>query len=435
MSTRVPDRFRSSRILQGSAWIMVGLAMQSGLGLAFWWLGARVASADELGRSAALFSAIQFVNYASGMGLTVALARHATDTSRDSDALFSWGVVATVVSSAAFGAGFLVVASGGAIDLVDGWVGGWVIFCAYTAGTSVGLLVEVRLMSERRWAWLMGKLAVVGLVRLPLVLVDMGDRADVWMYHLMLAPSAIAGVLSVPLLHRMGAGRFRFGRPPAVASFVRYTGANWVATLASQAPQFVLPLLVFQSVSSSDNANFFLAWTFTGVVLLLPAAISQILLLEGSKDVAAASGEHHEPEPGRVREALLFSLGIAVVAWLGALVVGPLLSWTFGDDFDEMAHTLSLLTAAGIPWAFTAVRLSEARIRRDQLATVLITVVLGAGILVPALFWVPADGVDGASRAWILGNVLAAVVAVGMHQRRRRAQGILGRRISVRPAA
>ncbi len=171
----------------------------------------------------------------------------------------------------------------------------------------------------------------------------------------------------------------------------RYSGVNWVATLASQAPQFVLPLVVAQSVASSTYANFFLAWTVTGLVFLVPGAIAQVLLVEGAKD--ATGRRDHEPvATGRAREALAFSLGLATVAWLGSIVVGQVVAAVFGDRATTGWRLLPALMAAGIPWSITAVRLSEARIRRDQVATVAITMTLGLGILVPTVLFVPSGG-------------------------------------------
>ena len=434
---------RSSRLLQGSAWILIGLGIQSALGVTFWYLGAHVASSGQLGRASALFTTIQFVNYASGLGLTIALARHATHADAESDALFTWGIAATVLSSIVAGSLYLAIAHNPAVSLANGSPTGWLIFCAYTAGTSVGLLVDVRLMAARRWGWLVSRIAITGLVRLPFVGLHVGIRPDLWLYHLMLAPLAIGGILGVPLLGRIGAGGLRLNRPASIRAVARYSGVNWVASLASQAPQFVLPLLVAQSVRSSLNANFFLAWTFTGLVFLVPGAIAQVLLVEGSKDAnraaarsAAADGldpdlslvlgsetgdDHgHEPAANRAREALVFSLGLATLAWLGALVAGRAIPALLGDDYRATAHLLPKLMAAGIPWAITSVRLSEARIRRDQLATVAITATLGLGILVPAVLWVPHAGTSAATQAWLLGNVAAAIVSVVVHQRARR---------------
>jgi O-antigen/teichoic acid export membrane protein len=411
------ERLRSSLLLQGSAWILIALALQSVLGFAFWVAGSRVASTAELGRASALYTGIQFVNYASGLGLTVALARHAVDRSRESDSLFGWAIGATVVSSMVGGTWYLAASSSTATALVTGSALGWVVFGLYTAGSSIGLLADVRLMAHHRWGFMVGRIAVTGLVRLALVPFGGGIDPDVWLYHLMLAPLAIGGVVAALLLPRVGAGRISFARPAGLASVARYSGVNWAATLASQAPQFVLPLVVAQSVASSTYANFFLAWTVTGLVFLVPGAIAQVLLVEGAKD--ATGHPDHEPRPDRAREALAFSLGLAVLALVGAIVAGQLMVVLFGDGYRSAGETLPLLMAAGIPWSIAAVRLSEARIRRDQLATVAITMTLGLGILVPTVAWVPDHGTGGAVAAWLLGNGAAALVAVVLHQRRR----------------
>ena len=413
------ERARSSGLLQGSAWILVGLGIQALLGFVFWLLGARVATISELGEATALFTAIQFVNYASGLGLTIALARHATLQNRESDALFGWAVVATAVSSVFFGSVYLAVVDTSATRLVNGSVGSWALFCGFTAATSIALLVDVRLMAARRWGWLVGRVAFAVLVRLPFVGLDVGMDPAMWLYILMLTPLSLVGIGSLLFLGRMGCGGISLNRPRALGPFARYSGVNWVATLASQAPQFVLPLYVAQEVPPSVNASFFLAWTVTSLVFLLPAAISQVLLVEGGKDaqLTEASGV---PGSEREREALVFSVGLAVLAWLGSLVVGPAIAAVFGPDYDQLARLLPALTLAGIPWALASVRLSEARIRKDQAATVAITGTLGVTILVPTILFVPSGGTAAATTAFVAGNFAGAVVATLMHERWKR---------------
>ncbi|WP_421121052.1 lipopolysaccharide biosynthesis protein [Aquihabitans daechungensis] len=413
------DRSRSSGLLQGSAWIVVGLAIQAILGFVFWLLGARVASSTELGEATALYTAIQFVNYASGLGLTIALARHATLQNRESDALFGWAVVATFVSSVVFGSVYLALVDTSATRLVNGSAGSWALFCVFTAGTSVSLLIDVRLMAARRWAWMVGRIAVAALIRLPFVQLDVGVEPAVWLYWLMLAPLAGVGFSSIPLLRRMGGGGIGFHRPRTLRMVSRYAGVNWFATLSSQAPQFVLPLVVAQSVAPSINASFFLAWTVTSIVFLLPAAIAQVLLVEGGKDAQVTEATSTAGSE-RAREALVFSVGLATLAWIGSLVVGPAIAAVFGSEYDRLARLLPGLMLAGIPWGLTSIRLSEARIRKDQAATVAITATLGITILVPTLLWVPSGGASAAAVTFVAGNIAGAIVAMAMHERWRR---------------
>lgn len=417
MIASILAKARASRVVHGSAWILVGLATQAVLGFAFWLLGARVASSAELGRASALFTAIQFVNFAAGMGLTVALARHAVSRSEESDALFGWALAAAVLASCAGGLAYLAVVDTPATQLVTGSHAERATFCAYVAGIGVGLLADVRLMAARRWRWLVGRYAIVGLLRLPLVLVDVAVAPDRWLFHLMLGPLALSGVLMVAVLPAIGAGSVRWRRPATLVPVARYAGVNWVATLASQAPQYVLPLVVANSVASSVNASFFLAWTVTGMVMLAPAAISQVLLVEGSHDPASGAGDEAEASR-RSRDALRFALGLAVVAFLGGLAGGQLAAVAFGDGYDRLALFLPGLLVAGIPWAYTSVQLSEARLRRDQRTTIAITATLGLVVLVPALLLVPSRGAGAAIGAWVAGNVAAAVVAALAAHRR-----------------
>ncbi len=207
-------------------------------------------------------------------------------------------------------------------------------------------------------------IAVIGLVRFPFLLaIAEGADADRWIYHIMLAPSALLGAGTVLLLPAIGAGRMRWRRPRSLAPFARYAGVNWMATLASQAAQFVLPLVVAQSVAPEVNASFFLAWMVTSIVLLVPGAIAQVLLVEGSRD--AHHGRSAADGHDRAREALVISLAIAALALVGSVAAGPIAVVIFGDEYRRLADLLPALMAAGIPWAVTAVRLSEARIRRD----------------------------------------------------------------------
>ena len=101
----------------------------------------------------------------------------------------------------------------------------------------------------------------------------------------------------------------------------------------------------------------------------------------------------------------------AAVATLGRDLIVTL----YGAEYQEAADVLPALVVAAIPWAVTSVYLTEARVRHRSGATVLITVVLSAAILVPALVLVPEDGIDGAATAFLVGNIVAAVVALGTH--------------------
>jgi O-antigen/teichoic acid export membrane protein len=197
---------------------------------------------------------------------------------------------------------------------------------------------------------------------------------------------------------------------------VRYSAINWASTLAYQAPTFAMPVIVLVHVDADRNASFYVAWGVAALACYVPTAIGQALLAEGGRD-----GAHLRSQ---VRLAILVAGGLMVVGAAVATIGRDLIITLYGSDYQAAADVLPRLVVAAIPWAVTSVYLTEARVRHRSAATVLITVVLSLAILVPALILVPDDGIDGAANAFLAGNIVAAMVALGAHlQGRGRADG------------
>jgi O-antigen/teichoic acid export membrane protein len=381
--------------------ILVGV--QAVLTALFWFAAARIATSHAVGIAAALYTSLQFVNYLTGMGLTVMLARFGAGAGRDQDSWFSWSTICTVASSAVGAVIYLMVVSSPATDLLRGGAVGYLAFFGLTAGASLGLLVDVRLIGGRRWGWLAVKNLLIGCVRIPLVFVHPIGSESLWLFAVVAVPQAVVGMAGAVALPSIMDGRIRFHRPAAWRQAVRFTSVNWVANLATQAPVFAVPLIVALHVRASTNAPFFLAWSLSATVSLAPAAISQVVLVEGSRN------DHDFRGP---RQALTFAIILSLVALVGSLLFVPFITMVYGSGYRLTAEILPLLVAASVPWSVAAILLSVARLRHDHLSTVVITLTLGIGNVGLALLLVPSWGPGGAVLAWVVGNVCAAAVAV-----------------------
>ncbi len=161
-------------------------------------------------------------------------------------------------------------------------------------------------------------------------------------------------------------------------------------------------------VDNATNSSFYVAWGIVAIAFYVPSAIGQALLAEGGKDGAHVRSQMHLAMGLAVG---LMALG-TVVTFLGKGVVVA----AYGEDYRDAAHILPAMMLAGIPWAITSLYLTEARVMHRHASTVIITTTLTVSIIVPALILVPENGprggLDGASAAWLVGNVFAAVVAI-----------------------
>jgi O-antigen/teichoic acid export membrane protein len=424
-----PDGGGHRHLITGSSVLVVGAAVQGLGGMAFSLIVAQWHHKADFGNASALFTSVLFVTYLAGLGLPVALARYSADRSKDSHVVFAWGLVATAAAAVVASALYLGIAQPKAADVLWNWhpTFGFVVFAVIVMGSAFSLIVDVRCMTLRRWNIVLVRIVLVSIAKLVLLpLARHGPHRALQEFVYLGGPVAVSGFIGVALLPIITQGRHRLHpKPVAARAAVRYSGINYLSTLAYQAPYFALPVIVLLHVPEKTNASFYVAWGIVAIAFYVPSAIGQALLAEGGKD-----GAHVQSQ---VRLALTLAVGLmaagAVVTYLGKGVITAL----YGQDFADAAHILPAMMAAGVPWAVTSLLLTEARVLHRHAATVVITTTLTVAIIVPALILVPGTGkghgIEGAATAWVFGNVVAAVVAtmitlVGRHRTDRTAHAV-----------
>lgn len=386
------------------------VAVQALSGSIFWLVSARADPQTDVGHATALFTSVLFVAFLAGLGLPVAVARYASGRARSDHVLFAWSALATAGAAAVVATAYVMLVRPDAVDVLAGWHGamGPAAFVVLAAGTGLALLLDVRLMTQRRWGLVLARNVAVGVARFPLMALDPVDDRAVWLLICAALPTAVSGFGGLALLPGITGARHQLRPMPARARAMRrYSLVNWASTLAYQAPTFAMPVIVLMHVDADRNASFYVAWGVASLACYVPYAIGQALLAEGGRDGARLRSQ--------VRLAILVSGGLMVLGTAAATVGRGLVTVLYGDAYEEAAEVLPLLVAASVPWAITSVYLTEARVRHRHLATVAITATLSVAILLPALLLVPDRGLDGASAAFLGGNVVAAVVALGAH--------------------
>jgi hypothetical protein len=181
---------------------------------------------------------------------------------------------------------------------------------------------------------------------------------------------------------------------------VTYAVVNGAGQLGVQAPFYALPVIVLLFVSSRANASFYVAWTIATVVFLIVQSVGQALLVEGDRSGALAN---------QVRSSLRFGILLSTAMAVACIAGSRLIPVFYGSSYEPGARILPILGLAAIPWAIFTVVLSAARVRHDHRMNLILSSLLAAAVLAPALLLAHAYGIDGAAAAWLIGNVLAAL--------------------------
>lgn len=411
------DRFRSQQasdhkhLITGSGVLVIGAAVQALGGMLFSLIVAQGDTKSDFGNASALFTSVLFVTYLAGLGLPVSLARFSADRSRASHVIFTWGVLATVVSSMVASSLYLAVVHPKAAQVLWDWnpVGGFLAFAIVVLGSAFSLIVDVRCMTMRRWNLVLYRIVLVSVAKVALIPIGgQSSHRALLLFIYLGAPVAVSGIAGVFMLRRItGSGHTVGPLPPTTRPFVRYSAVNYVSTLAYQAPYFALPVIVLVNVNAATNSSFYVAWGIVAIAFYVPSAIGQALLAEGGKD-----GAHVRSQ---VRMAMWLAIGLMFVGSLATFLGKSIVIAAYGENYRDAARILPAMMAAGIPWAITSLYLTEARVLHRNVVTVIITITLTAAIIVPALILVPGHGkghgLDGASTSWLIGNCVAAVIA------------------------
>jgi O-antigen/teichoic acid export membrane protein len=401
------------QVMRGSSWFLLAVAVTAAGGFVAWAIAARLQAPEVVGAASLLFALVMFVNYLTGMGLPVAVARFGHGSPDAVEPLWSWALVYTTAASALGTAGFVLVAPGllGS-DRVEpvmslGWPWAALLFFVVVNGISLAALAEMRFVAMRAWGALLLRVVGFTVLRLPLLFIPAVAAKPLGLFLIVAGPPALSGWLAVGALALRPVAR-RWGnlrpRPGGLADAWRFATVNWLGTLAAQAPQFTMPLIVATAVTVDVNAAFYLAWSITMVVFLVPHTISQVVLSEASR----LGGVSNHP----FRVGLVLSVVVMVAAALGAWAFGGLATTVFGPDYQVTTDLLVALCAAGIPWAITSISLARVRALGASVATVVITVGFALFTLVPAAVLTRSVGVNGAATGWLVGNVAAALLAI-----------------------
>ena len=402
----------SRHVVRGSIWFIASLGLGALGGFLFWWLAARLEAPATVGEASALFTAILFISYLTSMGLPIAVAKYGAVDHPGTHSLWSWAIVYTAATSLIGVVLFVVLAPASLIDdfgAFSGWGGvaqvGF-LFVMVT-GMAFAVLVETRLVTLRAWKWVVGRVGVLAIGRLPFLVFGSLSSSAIGLVILMAGAPALSGLVGVIALHWVTprAQRRMLILPDHARPALRFATVNWIGMLAAQAPQFTVPLIIAAQVSSAENAAFYLAWSMVTVAFLVPQTIGQVVLAEGSR--AEGSVDH------KVWVGFLTALTAMTVLALGAIVFAPLATTIFGPSYAVTGQILPPLIGAGIPWVVTAMLLARSRALAQTRVTVAITVtfaVLGLGIV---SFAVSRWGLPGAAWGWLVANVAAAIAAVG----------------------
>jgi O-antigen/teichoic acid export membrane protein len=404
----IPDR---SGMYVDSFHLMAANVANAAFGFLFWTVAARLYAPGDVGFAAAVISVIGLLGMLSVLGLDYALIRFLPQSPAPRATV---NAALTIASSAGLvlAVAFLVGlrAWSPALLPVRANPGLTISVAAAVALTGASGLMASTYLSRRRASFVLAQSVVFGAVKVfaGVLFAALGLHAVGLVGAWAVGLGALAAAGLAYFLPRALGREYRF-RPVVIREVVNdmahFAFSNYVSAVLWSAPTLVLPIFVTNLSGPEANAYFYVASNVSGLLVMIPTAISMSLFAHGSHDAADL--------PRKAAEAAKVSLALLVPALALVFLLGGKVLLLFGRSYSEQGtRLLWLLALTTLPltvnFLFFSVRRVQQRMAGVVASTLWILVVtLGLSVLL-----LPKVGLAGVGIAWLAAQASTAAVIV-----------------------
>jgi len=397
---------------------MTNTVMTTGLGFFFWMIVARYYTEYEVGVSAAIISAVNFLALISILGFDAALVRFLPKAKEPAKMINSCLTISSITALAVSGiylAGVDIWSP--ATSFVRDNTMFLLAFVLFAVCWPISGIMDAIFIAKRRAEFTLAKNAIFSLLKIPLpILLALFFHAFGIVGSWALA---IGIALTISLFLFLPRVQKSYKPMPKIDLGIikdiwRYSAGNYLVSIFSASPSLLLPLIIVSLVSPEQNAYFYIAWMMSGLLLAIPHAVSVSLFAEGS---------HFEGQlVANARRSFKFIVLLLVPATILLVLLGKWLLLLFGENYSSNALTLLwILGASSLFTGVNTIYYSVLRVRGRIKELIAIRALIALAVLITSILIMPTLGIVGIGYAWIGAQGLTSIYVLLMVRARYRA--------------
>ena len=405
-------------LYRNSIYLIGNNIVATGFGFFFWMVVARYYSEYEVGVGSAIISAIMFLSLLCSLGLNVAIIRFLARSKKPVEMIntcFMISGIAAVIASGIFLAGVDIWSPVTHFVRDNVWFA--LAFVLFVVVSSISRIIDSVFVARRRAEFTMMKSSLFSLLKIPLPII----LARIWHSFGIVSSWGFASFIALAISFIFFMPRIQPSYRPVpklnlsiIRPIWKYAIGNYFAALFTAAPGLILPIIIVNLLSPTDNAYFYVSWTIAHVLFAIPGAAAQSLFAEASHaktDLAAIS-----------RRAFKFIVFLLVPAVILMIILGKWLLLLFGENYSSNGLTLLWILAASSLFAgINSVYYSILRIRGRIKELMLIRFLMAIAALIAASLIAPIYGIVGIGYAWIGTKAIATIYVLFIVRLRYRA--------------
>jgi O-antigen/teichoic acid export membrane protein len=386
-------------------YLIAGSVVATFLGFVFWVAVARIYLPSDVGIASALIAVIGMLTSFSTLGLHIGVIRFLPEE-RDKQGMINScftlpGIVAVAVAffyifGLAFWAPNLFFLRENLIYLS--------FFIIFTIANSI-FLVQKSVFVALRAAKFIFVLRITwnGLkIVFPILLVSFGVFGIFSSWGITLCVTVIIGAL---LIRKVQPRYYPLPRikKHMINDMLHFSFGNYIADFLNSAPNYILPLMVLGISGAEANAYFYIAFSMSMLVSMIPLSVAMSLFAEGSNE--------SEKLCSNTIKSINFTFILLLPLLAVILLLGDKILLLFGKAYSENAFTLlSILVLSSIPLTITEIYISIKRVQEEVKPLIYLFTFTTIFIILCSYLLTLRIGLIGAGVGWLLGWTIAAVL-------------------------
>lgn len=396
----------TTRLYGNALYLMLNTGVMSILGFFFWVVVARFYTEAEVGFSSAIISAIGLLASLSLLGLDVSLIRFLPQAERPRELIntcFTLSGLTGLVVAAIFLAGLNLWSP--ALSFITENAIFTSAFIAFTLVWILSGLTDFIFLAKRKAEFTLSKNAIFSLLKIPLPI------CFVLFFHTfgIVASWGVASGVALGLSLFLFLPKVQSPYKPVptlnltlLKHMWRYSGGSYLASLLSDAPFFLLPVMVVNLLGAGSNAYYYIATMMANLLFTIPTAVSSSLFVEGS---------HFEDKlKENVVRSLKFTFLLLVPAMALFILASKWLLLLFGESYSINAlYLLQILAISSLPLAINRIYSTILRVTDRITELIIIRGLVAVAVLVASYLVMPLSGIIGIGYVWLGAQSVLAI--------------------------
>lgn len=403
MINRLWRHFCSDSLFRNSVYLMLSTGIMAFFGFIFWVVTTHYYTSEQIGFATALISATILLSNLSLCGFNISLIRYLPQAKKPNmliNAAMATVIISTVIISALYLLKINYFAPKFYLLLDNPGYG--LFFIIFMIFVSLNTLTDSIFIAYRASKYNFIVYFFFGLTKiiLPFFFLQFGSYGIFFSYT---GAVIIAFGLSIYFM----AKKFNFHpsldfNKNTAKQMIDYSLVNYFVSIISGLPTLIAPILIVNKLGASDSAYFYMASTIAALLYVIPQAVTQSLLAEGSyseKDLIIF-----------VKKAIKLIGLLLFPSIIIIFLFGKFILLVFGAEYSAKSYQLlQIMAILGIFLSINSISSALMRVRH-QMKKILIVNICYVISTATLMFFLIQYGVVGISWALLGGQAFMSII-------------------------